>query len=121
VSVTARIVTGLVVAGLLASFAVVGLDTADKVASGICAVLAVVALAAQHLVPRRATRASATGTGAVAIGGDNGADVSTTFTGPAPPGVPEPAAGAAGASGAASVAVGGSSTAAIRTDVHLWP
>jgi hypothetical protein len=102
----------------VALFAATGLDTADKVASAVCAVLAVVALSWQYLVspPGSASSAapvSAAGAGAVVVGGDNNAEVSTRFAGPVPPAAP-------GASGPASVVIGGTSTAAIRTDVQLW-
>ncbi|MEU8615917.1 hypothetical protein AB0C29_48840 [Actinoplanes sp. NPDC048791] len=110
------VVAGLLVLGLVVLFAATGLDTADKVASAVCAVLAVVALCWQYLVSppgSGASRVSAPGPGAVAVGGDNNAEVSTRFAGPVPPVAP-------GASGPASVVVGGKSTAAIRTDVQLW-
>ncbi|MGW4946483.1 hypothetical protein ACWEOZ_33420 [Actinoplanes sp. NPDC004185] len=107
------VVAGLLVLGLVVLFAATGLDTADKIASAVCAVLAVVALCWQYVVAPPGSGAppvSAAGPGAVVVGGDNNAEVSTRFAGPAPP----------GASGPASVVVGGASTAAIRTDVQLW-
>ena len=110
------VVAGLLVLGLVVLFAATGLDTADKVASAVCAVLAVVALCWQYLVSPPGSGArpvSVPGPGAVAVGGDNNAEVSTRFAGPVPP-------AASGASGPASVVVGGTSTAAIRTDVQLW-
>ncbi|GAA3933818.1 hypothetical protein Aau02nite_26020 [Amorphoplanes auranticolor] len=113
------VVAGLLVLGLVALFAATGLDTADKIASAVCALLAVVALCWQYVVPAPRSAAvpppvTAAGAGAVAVGGDNHAEVSTKFCGPAPP-------PSSGASGPASVAIGGTSTAAIRTDVQLWP
>jgi GNAT superfamily N-acetyltransferase len=46
-----RVVFGMIVAGLVGYLAVVGLDRADKVASSIGAVLALVALGAPYLLP----------------------------------------------------------------------
>jgi hypothetical protein len=114
----ACVVAGLLVLGLVVLFAATGLDTADKIASAVCALLAVVALCWQYVVPApRSTAgpppAGAAGAGAVAVSGDNHAEVSTKFAGAAPP--------SSGASGPGSVAIGGTSTAAIRTDVQLWP
>ena len=47
-----RAVFGVIVAGLVVYLAVVGLERADKVASSISAVLALIALGASYLLPR---------------------------------------------------------------------
>ena len=116
------VVCGLLVAALVAYLATIGLDRADKIASGIAAVLALLALVAPYLLPapRAAScpvRVSASGVGAVAIGGDSSADVSTFVSAAVASGRPGAIGAGVSASGTASVAVGGTSTATIRSAV----
>ncbi|GIG93170.1 hypothetical protein Pen02_81060 [Plantactinospora endophytica] len=113
-----RLVCLLLVGGLVTYLMSVGLDKADKVASGIGAVAALLALIAPYLIPSsqddEATDAHASGAGAVAIGGTNTGEVIAEATGTIPSAAPAPDGGVS-ATGPASVAVGGKNTALIRT------
>jgi hypothetical protein len=116
------VVCVLLVVGLVAYLVVAGLDKADKIASVLAALLALVALAAPYLVPAPRGVASpalvsASGEGAVAIGSDSSADVSTDVSSGVRPSRPGGMDDGVSASGTASVAVGGASTAEIRTRV----
>ncbi|WP_341716423.1 hypothetical protein QQG74_20695 [Micromonospora sp. FIMYZ51] len=113
-----RLVCLLLVGGLATYLMSAGLDKADKVASGIGAVVALLALLAPYLIPAGriddAPDVRASGAGAVAIGGTNTGPVIAEATGASP--AAEPATdGGVSASGPASVAVGGKNTALIRT------
>jgi hypothetical protein len=114
------LVGGALLLGLAAYLVTVGLDKADKLSSGIAAVLALAALLAPYLLPvatpeppRR--RVSAAGAGAVAVGGTNSADVRTDVVGTSAP--PASPGDGVEASGPGSVAIGGDSTASIDTHV----
>jgi hypothetical protein len=62
----------------------VGLDRADKVPSGVAAVVGLAALIAPNLLPAKGAGVQATGPGSVAVGGDSSAPITTYVTGPPP-------------------------------------
>ena len=81
-----RIVGGALLLALAAYLVAVGLEKADKVGSGVAAVLALAALLAPHLLPARtftppARRVSASGAGAASVGGTSSAEVRTNVSG----------------------------------------
>jgi len=102
----------------------VGLDKADKVASSVGAVAALLALGAPYLLPPVPAQSAgvsavhATGAGAVALGCDSGGEISTEVSAVNPSTTVEPAGPGVAASGNGSVAIGGSSMAPIRTKVE---
>lgn len=114
------IITTVLVVYLIA----VGLDKADKVASSVGGIAALLALAAPYLLsPVPAPLAGvpavhATGEGAVALGRDSGGEVSTEVSEVNPSATAAPAGPGVTASGNGSVAIGGSSMAPIRTKVQ---
>lgn len=118
-----RVLFAVIVAALVTYLVTVGLDKADKLASTIGAVVALLALGAPYLLPSpapapaqpRATHAD--GSGAVAVGGDSNAEVSTDVRGVTSAAAAPPVGPGATASGTGSVAIGGSSDAPIRTKV----
>ncbi len=103
----------LLVLGLVTYLIMIGLERADKVASSVAAVLALLALFAPYLVrPGGAGKfggAPASGAASVAIGGHNAGDVTTEASG-----VPVPPDGVS-ASGPASVSIGGRNKGRIFT------
>jgi len=104
----------------------VGLDKADKIASTVAAVVALLALTMRYLPPAlaRTTPSSPVGvpgTGAVAIGGDNSARIGTDVAGVAPSSPTPPTGNGVWAGGPGSVAIGGNNTAPIRTEVTGTP
>ena len=74
---------------------------------------------AQRQAQARPTAVASPGIGAVAVGGDSGAEVSTDVAGVVPPPAPSAtlAPNSVSASGMGSVAIGGNSTAQIRSKV----
>ncbi|MEU4423258.1 hypothetical protein AB0F81_21745 [Actinoplanes sp. NPDC024001] len=114
-----RVAFAVILLALIGYLVAVGLERADKVASSVAAVLALVALGAPHLLPSRPAPppTTAAGTGSVGIGGNNSGAVSTEVSGTAPPPPAVPPGPGVTASGPGSVAVGGDNTAAIRTRV----
>lgn len=120
-----RMICLLVVSVVVGYLVLVGVDKADKVASSIGAVLALIALFSPYLLPSPDSTAqagppvTAGGAGAVAVGGNNGGWVSTDVSGidPTQTGITEAVECGITASGAGSVAVGGDNTATVRTNV----
>ncbi|MEU8242556.1 hypothetical protein AB0C07_30250 [Actinoplanes missouriensis] len=142
---TGRAIFGAIIAALIIYMIASGLDKADKLASTISVLAALLALAAPYLLPpptaasgvppavepaaplavRRTAAptappsAHAPGVGAVAVGGDSNAAISTEVSGhapePAPP--PQPATPGVTATGTGAVAIGGTSNAPITTRV----
>jgi hypothetical protein len=119
----ARVVFALIVLGLAGYLWRVGLDEADKLASGISSVLALLALGAPYLLPRpdpaaRGDSVDAAGTGAVALAGDNAGEISTDVSGTGHDAGPPAQPGSVSARGTGSVAIGGNNTAPVRTSVR---
>ncbi|GAA1588106.1 hypothetical protein [Actinoplanes couchii] len=119
-----RGVFGAIVLSLIVYLLLVGIDTADKIASSVSVVVALVALGTPYLLappvsdqPGDPSMIHAPGAGAVALGGDSAAEVSTEVSGVFPPATDAPTGPGVTASGSGSVAIRGSSTAPIRTKV----
>jgi hypothetical protein len=118
---TGRVVCLLLVGGLVTYLVSVGLDRADKIASGVGAVLALAALVAPYLLApadrHETAGVRAGGAAAVAIGGPNTGEVTAEASGPVPPVTPAAETSATGtsATGAAAVAIGGKNKGPIRT------
>jgi hypothetical protein len=116
-----RIICLLLLGGLVTYLVSVGLDKADKIASGVGAILALLALVAPYLLPvsdgaePEAGAVHASGAGAVAISGSNAGEVAVEALGTVPAASSPPPPDGVSATGPASVAVGGRNTASIRT------
>jgi hypothetical protein len=99
-----------------------GLDRAEKMISigGVLATLALSVLAWRSGRGDDGGPVIASGVGAAAVGGSNHGPITTRVVlhGPPPPGPAAPAGPGVQAGGAGSVAVGGDSTAGVRTDVQ---
>ena len=123
--IAGRTIGATFVVALVAYLVVVGLEKADKVASSIAAVLALISLIAPPLLllsgptsgseSRPDGRAHATGAGSVAVGGDNSGRISSEVEDGAPLGVLPSAEPGAHATGPGAVAIGGNNRARIRT------